>query len=345
MIKQRNKIFCFGELLLRLSPDAEGNWLQQNSMLLFIGGAELNVATALANWNIPVKYCSALPNNYLSSSIIKYLQQKNIDPSAIHISGNRIGSYYIQQGKDLKNAAVIYDRAYSSFAELKPGMIDWDEVLQDVCWFHFSAISPALNENSAAVCLEGIKAATKNNITISVDLNYRPKLWQYGQTPVNVMPELVQYCNVVMGNIWSANSLLGIAVDEEAVTYKTCNKYLQHAKITSSAIMKKIANCKLVANTFRFDKNGTGIEYFTSVFTNNEQFNSAIYNSNNITNKIGSGDCFMAGLIYGIQQQFTPQQTVNFGTAAAFGKMQEEADASNQKIEDVNALIKLYDKK
>ena len=340
MIKQRNKIFCFGELLLRLSPDAEGNWLQQNSMLLFIGGAELNVATALANWNIPVKYCSALPNNYLSSSIIKYLQQKNIDPSAIHISGNRIGSYYIQQGKDLKNAAVIYDRAYSSFAELKPGMIDWDEVLQDVCWFHFSAISPALNENSAAVCLEGIKAATKNNITISVDLNYRPKLWQYEKKAIDVMPALVEYCNVVMGNIWSANSLLGIAVDEKAVDYKTCNEYLQHAKITSAALMKKFTNCKLVANTFRFDKNAAGIEYYTSLFSNDEQFNSSIYSSDNIINKIGSGDCFMAGLIYGMQQQFTPQQTAAYATAAAFGKMQETGDATAQTIEQVNFLIK-----
>ena len=251
-----------------------------------------------------------------------------------------MGSYYIQQGKDLKNAAVIYDRAYSSFTELKPGMIDWEEVLQDVCWFHFSAISPALNENAAAVCLEGIKAATKNNITISVDLNHRPKLWQYGKKTVDVIPALVEYCNMVMGNIWSANALLGIAVDEQVVTYKTCDEYLQHARITSSAIMKKFANCKLVANIFRFDKNGTGIEYYTSLFTKDEQFNSPIYNSNNIINKIGSGDCFMAGLIYGMQQQFTPQQIVNYATAAAFGKMQEEADASNQKIEDVNTWIK-----
>src|SRR6185436_16686568 len=141
---------------------------------------------ALAKWKIPVKYCSALPDNYLSKEILEYLADSNMDISAIHISGNRIGLYYLPQGADMKNAGVIYDRAYSSFSELKPGMINWDEALNGVSWFHMSAISPALNENVVAVCKEGAAAASAKGITVSIDLNYRAKLWQYGKKPADV---------------------------------------------------------------------------------------------------------------------------------------------------------------
>ena len=149
-----SKIFCFGEILLRLSPELQGEWLRHNRMSAFIGGAELNVATALGKWEVPVMYASAMPDNYLSKEIIADIQQKGIDTSAFHFSGSRLGIYYLPQGADLKHAGVIYDRANSSFAELKPGMINWDQVLENVSWFHFSAISPAVSEDAAAVCEE-----------------------------------------------------------------------------------------------------------------------------------------------------------------------------------------------
>ena len=154
------KVCCFGELLLRISLDTDVTRLAQNNMPFYIGGAEINVATALANWGIPVKYSTELPNNILSDDILNYLTNKNIDVMDIPKSGNRIGTYYLQQGRDLKNTSVVYDRACSSFAELKTGMIDWDKVLEDVDWFHFSAISPALNENALGVCKEALQAAS-----------------------------------------------------------------------------------------------------------------------------------------------------------------------------------------
>ncbi|HYK55470.1 MAG TPA: sugar kinase, partial [Flavisolibacter sp.] len=198
------RIFCFGELLLRLSPQLEGKWIKEHSMPVFIGGAELNAATALARWDVPVAYGTALPDNYLSKEIIAAVQQKNIDTRKIIFNGNRIGTYYLPQGADLKNAGVIYDRAHSSFWDLQPGQMNWEEVFTDVDWFHFSAISPALNANVAAVCKEAVEAARKKGITISVDLNYRAKLWQWGKQPLEVMPELVQNCDVIMGNLWAA---------------------------------------------------------------------------------------------------------------------------------------------
>src|SRR4029078_6172251 len=131
--------------------------------------------------------------------------------------------------------------------------IDWDRVLHDVSWFNFSAISPALNKNVADVCLEGLEAASKKGITISVDLNFRSRLWKYGKEPIEIMPKLVEYCDVVMGNIWSANKMLGISVDEHIHENKSREKYLAHAKRTSLEIIERFPKCEVVANTFRFD--------------------------------------------------------------------------------------------
>ena len=336
-----NKIVCFGELLLRLSPDAAGNWIQSGNMPVYVGGAELNVATALANWQLPVKYCTALPDNVLSQHLHTYLQQRRIDDSSIHQSGNRIGTYYLPQGSDLKHAAVIYDRAHSSFAQLKSGMIDWNNVLSDVSWFHFSAITPALNENLVAVCKEALEVATAKGITISVDLNHRAKLWQWGKKPYEVMPHLVEHCNVIMGNIWSAESLLNIPVDENVHAKAGKENYLQHALQTAHQIMKTYPQCTTVAQTFRFDEED-GIRYYGTIDTGKKQYVSEEFSSQKITDKAGSGDCFMAGLIYGMKQNFSLQTTVNFAAAAAFGKLHETGDSTKQTAADVENIINKF---
>lgn len=332
------KVFCFGELLLRMSPALHGAWIQNTSMAVYIGGAELNVANALAKWGMPVQYCSAAPDNYLSKEIVQDLQQKNIDTTPVIFSGNRIGTYYLPQGTDLKNAGVIYDRAYSSFSELKPGTIDWDDKLKDAGWFHFSAISPALNKDAAIVCREALIAASKRGITISVDLNYRAKLWQYGKNPVEIMPELVQYCDMVMGNIWSANSLLGIQLDATIHDKKSKEAYLRHATVTSDAIMQQFPKCNAVANTFRFDA-GDGIQYYASLNEASGQYASKEFNIRKVIDKVGSGDCFMAGLIYGKWHQHACQEIIDFAAAAATGKTQETGDATKQSVADVHKRL------
>lgn len=200
---------------MRICPDVAGDWLEENSLPFYVGGAEANVATALALWGIPSAYLTALPDNLLARQIAAYLGEKGIDVSRVLYQGDRLGLYYLPKGKDLKNAGVIYDRAHSSFSALRSGMIDWDRVLEGVEWLHFSAISPALNQGVAEVCEEGLKAATGKGIMISVDLNYRAKLWQYGVAPTAVMPRLVEYCDLVMGNLWAAEKMLGIPVDVE----------------------------------------------------------------------------------------------------------------------------------
>jgi len=333
-------VFCFGELLLRMSPALKQEWIQQNEMPVYIGGAELNVATALARWNVPARYCTALPDHYLSQEIMADAQKKSIDMSAVHMSGSRIGVYYLPQGADLKNAGVIYDRAHSSFAELQPGMIDWDTVLSGCSWFHFSAISPALNENAVAVCKEALQAASQKGLTISVDLNYRAKLWKYGKQPADVMPELLAYCDLVMGNIWSANSLLGVPVDGTIHLQHDPAVYLQHATQTAQAIRTRFPQCSTVANTFRFDAD-KGIHYYAALDTAEGQFVSPQFNTEIVVDKIGSGDCFMGGLIYGHYNKLSPQQIISYAAAAAFGKLQEKSDATSQTVNDVQRLLQV----
>jgi len=336
MIKK--KILCFGELLLRISPAAHADVANKQPMLLYMGGAEANVATALAAWNVPVKYCTVLPDNFMSRHVINYLEYKGIFTSSIQFSGKRIGLYYLERGADLKGS-MVYDREGSSFSELQPGMIDWDRVLQDVEWLNFSAISPALNQQVADACLEALQEASKRGIKISVDLNYRSRLWKYGKLPVEIMPALVQHCDVVMGNLWSANTLLGIPVDEYIHDHKSKQAYLDHSKLTSENIIKHFPKCKTVANTFRFDGKADEILYYTTLYNNGEFLSSKEFTAQHVIDRSGSGDCFMAGLIYGLYHQHPNEQLLNYATAAAFGKLQEMGDATGQDIFTVSTSV------
>jgi 2-dehydro-3-deoxygluconokinase len=325
------RILCFGELLMRFSPRLNGEWLEQNTMPVYIGGAELNTATALARWGLPTAYCTTLPDHYLSREIIQYIQDKNIE-SRIFFSGSRIGNYYLPQGADLKNAGVIYDRAYSSFWELRPGQVDWDKVLEDVSWFNFSAISPSLNENLAKVCREGVKAASDKGITVSVDLNYRSRLWQYQKEPMEVMPQLLEYCDIIMGNIWAAEKMLGIKFSK--VLQNNQASYIEQAMQTSRDIVSKFPKCRQVANTFRFDANEE-VHYYATLYHDGKLFLSHEHHAASIIDKVGSGDAFMAGLIYGNIKHHLPQDIIDFAAAAAFNKLFIRGDATNASVEEI----------
>ncbi|MBK0383198.1 sugar kinase [Pedobacter sp. SD-b] len=324
------KVLCFGELLLRISPSPV-NDAEKNPFTLYMGGAEANAATALAGWNVPVKYCTVLPDNFMARHVIDYLDFHGIFTSSILFGGDRIGVYYLERGADLKGS-MVYDRAHSSFAELRRGMIDWDKVLRDVSWFNFTAISPALNERVADVCLEALEAASKKGIVISCDLNYRSRLWKYGKEPIEVMPKLIEYCDVVMGNIWSANSLLGTSIDEKIHQKGKRSDYLAHAERTAKEIIDKFVKVKSVANTFRFDSDANELKYYTSLFTDGKSFHSTEHNCEGVVDRSGSGDCFMAGLIYGFYNHHQPQEIIDYATTAAFGKLQEHGDATGQDI-------------
>jgi 2-dehydro-3-deoxygluconokinase len=320
-------VFCFGELLLRMSPSLNRQWIYHNMMPVYVGGAELNVATALAKWEVPVKYCTALPDNYLVKEIIEDINEKGIDTSAVYFSGNRIGTYYLPQGADMKNAGVIYDRAYSSFAELSPGLIDWEKVLEGCTWFHFSAISPALNKNVAAVCREALYYASQKGITISVDLNYRSQLWQYGLKPTQVMPELVNYCSVIMGNIWAVENLLGVSSTIENSVGRSQQELLDAAADSMLQLHRQYKQATSFAYTFRLENN-----YWAVLQHGKEKAVSKQFTIGEVLDGVGSGDCFMAGLIYGLHNQHSAQETIDLAATAAVGKLLEQGDATNQNL-------------
>ncbi|WP_316755159.1 sugar kinase [Pedobacter aquatilis] len=338
--ENRKKVLSFGEILLRICPDMDGEWLKENKLPFYVGGAELNVATALALWNVPSAYLSAVPDNSVTREIIDYLDKRDIDTTPMVFHGDRLGLYYLPKGKDLKNAGVIYDRANSAYADLKVGQINWDEVFEDVSWFHFSAICPAINQSIADICVEALRVASSKNITVSLDLNYRAKLWKYGKEPINILPELAKYCTLIMGNVWAANKMLGTALHDDLKPTEGYAKetLLQQATDTSKEILSLFTACKAVANTFRFD-NGKGIRYYTTIYTNNELTVSEEYVSDEILDKVGSGDCFMAGLIYGFYNQLPVSETLNFATAAAYDKLYIPSDATTSTVAEIEKRI------
>ena len=328
------RVLCFGELLLRLSPSLQGKWISDAAMPVYIGGAELNVAQALSHWGMPVDYSTALPDNYLSKEIIDFIAAKNIGNRGVLFRGERIGTYYLPSGADLKNAGVIYDRAHSSFAGLKPGMINWDDVLNDKSWFHFSAISPALNEDVAAVCLEAAQAAGKKGLTVSIDLNYRAKLWQYGKKPMDVMPALVEHCDVIMGNAWAAESLLGIASplkESVGVSHATLE---QGAYESMTAVRARFPRARCLAYTFRLEK-----EYFAVIDNEKQRARSVAFSMADAVDRVGSGDCFMAALIYGLIKKHQAGDIIDFAAAAAVGKLYEKGDATRQTLADIQQRL------
>lgn len=326
-----SQVLCFGELLLRYSPRLQQQWITENQMSVFVGGAELNVALGLQHLGYEAAYCSAIPDHYLSQEILQWLQSKSLDTSRVLLRGSRIGTYYLPQGTDLKGEGVIYDRAYSSFWDLFPGEIDWDSVLQNVHWLHFTAISPALNQNLADVCLEAAKAAVAKGIRVSVDLNYRSRLWQYGKKAVEIMPGLVQYCEVVMGNIWSAEAMLGIELPD----FKPSRGgYLEAAGKCSAKIVEQYPRCRFVANTFRFSGEER-LEYYAGLYSDGQLYTSQLRSTDKVIDRIGTGDSFMAGLIYGLEKKMDMQQLIDFAAAVAFNKLFIRGDASTATAEDI----------
>lgn len=327
-------VITFGEILLRLSPE----WAQHRAAL-FVGGAEANVAAALATWGNTVAYISKAPENGLSRQILEQLQTIGIQTDRMLWGGDRIGAYYLAQGSDLKHAEVVYDRKYSSFSEIKPGTVNWDALLGDAKWFHWSAISPALNPDAVIICKEVLEAATRKGMTISTDLNYRSKLWQYGQQPISVMPELTKYCHVIMGNIWAANMMLGTPLNQDAIAADTKEQYLQAAKDAATAIIAQYPTCNRVAFTFRFSSAPSHNLYYAVYWKDGELFVSKQYETNEVVDRVGSGDSFMAGLIHANLNGYSNQETISYAAAAAYTKLFRTGDFNLTAKESITQLM------
>lgn len=325
----KHHILSFGELMLRLSSSGTSFLEKDSPVVVFPAGSEANVVASLAQWGVPCSYLSRMPENELASQALSVLKGLGVDVSPVLLEGDRLGLYFLLSANGLTKGDVVYDRKYSAFSQLQPGSIDWDRALDGYTWFHWSALTPALNEPLVAVCNEALQAARRKGLVVSVDLNYRNKLWNYGKLPIEVMPDLLQHCDVVMGNIWAANKMLGTAVMETLGRDTMPDTYFEHAKESAREVFGRLPQCKHLAYTFRFMDSSSHNLLYGTYHTRTADFMSPIQETNQVADRIGSGDAFMAGLIYALVNGKDGQGIVDTATAAGFKKLFVKGDFGN----------------
>ncbi|MFN4364879.1 PfkB family carbohydrate kinase [Chryseobacterium hispalense] len=324
-----NKILCFGELLLHFVPDSKGNWLNEQSLKTFIGGAEYNVASALAQWNNPVKLLSALPENFIGNQLENQLKNKGIEILAEKCNG-RIGTFYLSSEGDMQNTSVVYDRFPSVFTQSDFSNFTFDEIFSEVNWLHISTITPALSENAYQKCMNLMREASSRNITVSLDLNYRAALWQ-GKNPFEKIKKMMPFVNVLMGNIWSIQQFLDIPIEYELNGSFEDENLLKQAEKSASEIQKQFPNVEIVANTFRFTK-AEEVNYYATMFISQQFLVSEKYYSDKIEERVGSGDSFMAALIHGKLKENPVQQILDDAAKVAFRKLFVKGDTIDESI-------------
>lgn len=327
------KVITFGEIMLRLAPEGYYRFVQADSYGATYGGGEANVAVALANFGIESSFVTKLPKHEIGQAGINSLRKYGVDTSKIVRGGNRVGIYFLEKGASQRPSKVIYDRAGSSIAEAVKEDFHWDEIFEDAEWFHFTGITPALGDNVAAICLEACKAAKERNITISCDLNYRNKLWSKEKAG-QVMGELCKYVDVCIANEEDANDVFGI---------KAANTDVTSGKVNHEGY-KEVA--KQLVDRFQFSK--VAITLRGSLSANDNNWAGMLYDGKeyyfsknyliHIVDRVGGGDSFGAGLIYGCIMDYTPQDIIEYAVAASCLKHSIEGDFNQVSVDEVKKL-------
>lgn len=333
------KIVTFGEIMLRLSPPDHLRFGQTRSFDVTYGGGESNVAVSLANFGLETEYVTCLPKNDLGESCLQYLRQYRVGTQFIQRGGNRLGIYFLENGAVMRGSQVIYDRADSSFASISPNMFDWKAIFQNAGWFHWTGITPAVSAGAAATCLEAVKIAKEMGITISSDLNYRAKLWKWGRPASEVMEELVSYCDVAIGNEEDAEKVFGIQAPDTDIAHGkvAAEKY----GYVCEALSKKFKNLKTIAITLRSSFSASHNTWSAILWDSGKIFTGPIYDITHIVDRVGSGDSFMGGLIYGLTTTpDSPQKTLDFAIAASALKHTIFGDFNLVSVAEVEILMK-----
>ncbi|HAM99900.1 MAG TPA: 2-dehydro-3-deoxygluconokinase [Marinilabiliales bacterium] len=332
------KVVTFGEIMLRLSAPGYERFFQSPVLNTAFGGGEANVAVSLANYGISTKFVTRLPKNDIASSCIRELRGFGINTDEIIFGGDRMGIYFLENGAVSRASNVIYDRAHSSISEIKPGMIDWDKVLEDTDWFHWTGITPAISQGAADVCLEAIQKANEKGITVSTDLNYRKNLWKYGKKPIEVMPALVEGCDVILGNEEDAACVLNIYPEGVDIirNHIDADAYLS----VSKKIMNQFPKCKKVITTLRGSVSANHNTWSGVLYNGKELFKAPNYQITHIVDRVGGGDSFMGGLIYGLLTfPDDDQKALNFAVAASCLKHTIYGDYNRVSVAEVEKLM------
>ena len=331
------RVVTFGEIMMRLSPPGFLRFGQARSFDVIYGGGEANVAVSLANYGVPVDYVTRLPNNDLGEACIQFLRQFGVGVDKIVRGGDRLGIYFLEIGAVQRGSKVIYDRANSAIATIERGMIDWKKTLADADWFHWTGITPAISAGTAAVCLEAVQTAKEMGLTVSCDLNYRRKLWKWGKTPGEVMPELVSYCDVAIGNEEDADKVFGIRAPEtDVVAGKVeADKYLT----VCEELSRRFPNLKTIAITLRGSISASHNTWSGVLWDAGEFYTAPTYEVTHIVDRVGGGDSFMGGLIYGLLTYGDDRQrALGFAVAASCLKHSIFGDFNMVTVAEVEKL-------
>ncbi|MDR2559453.1 MAG: sugar kinase [Oscillospiraceae bacterium] len=326
----------FGEIMLRLKSPAHERFFQSPALEASFGGGEANVAASLCNFGIPAKFVTALPADDIGDACIGEMRRFGVDTSAILRGEGRMGIYFLETGSNQRASNVIYDRENSLISQIKPGDINWRDVLADADWFHITGITPALSQSAADASLEAVKTANEMGLTVSCDLNFRAKLWKYGKTAPEVMRELFKYVHVGIANEEDCQKSLGI-ISGESVTKGALD--ISAYENLSSRVMAKFPDLKYLAITLRESKSAD-INNWAACLNDRTAFClSKKYEITDIVDRVGGGDSFGAGLIYGLKTYNDPQKALEFAVAASCLKHTIPGDINRVKVSEVEKLM------
>ena len=335
-----NKVVTFGEIMLRLSPPGFLRFSQTNSFDVVYGGGESNVAVSLANYGVPVEFVTRLPKTDIGECALMEMRKRGVGTSHITFGGDRLGIYFLETGAVSRGSKVVYDRANSAMAEIESGMIDWDQVFDGASWFHWTGITPAISKSAADVCLEAVKIASERGITISTDLNYRSKLWQYGGNREAIMTELTSYCDIILGNEQDAEMQFGIK--PEGLDINTQGNEVKAEAFLSvcKQMMKKFPRAKKVIITLRGSISASHNSWAGVLYDGEKMYESIQYQITDIVDRVGGGDSFVGGLIYGLlNYPNEDQKALDFAVAASCLKHTIKGDANLVTVEEIEKLM------
>jgi 2-dehydro-3-deoxygluconokinase len=320
------RVITLGEVMMRLSAPGCSRFTQATTLEVVYGGAEANVAVSLACLGIPAAHVTRLPENDLGKAACQSLQKMGVHIGHIHYGSERMGLYFLENGAMQRPPRIVYDRFDSAFAHIKPGTIDWEAIMKEASWFHWTGITPAISLGAAEVCMEALVAAEKYKVPVSGDINYRRNLWQYGKKVTDIMPALIERCDYLVAGLTDFENCLGW---KSSSFEEACQK-------ATDTLMK----VKKVAFTYRESISASHNNLQGVIWDGNKFLESRNYALTHIVDRVGGGDAFMAGLIYGWISGHDDAFTVEFATAASALKHSIPGDVNTSTLEEVLQLVK-----
>lgn len=334
-----HKVVTFGEIMLRLATTGYKRFIQSDKLNSSFGGGEANVAVSLANYGIDVDFVTRIPDNEIADWCISELRKYNVGINKIQYGGERLGIYFLETGAVARPSKVVYDRAHSSIAEVEVGMFNWKEILKDATWFHWTGITPAISQGAADVCFEAIKTANDLGITVSCDLNYRKNLWKYGKSVSKIMTKLVEGCDIILGNEEDAEKVFGIKPEGFKAEKTDGEVDAREFESVCKQLMHRFPRANKVIITLRGSINANHNTWGGCLYSN-KLYQSKRYDITNIVDRVGGGDSFMAGLIYGLLNfENDDQKALDFAVAASCLKHTIYGDFNLVSVKEIETLM------